>query len=535
MAPPEDPETEFGASAHSPLQHHRLPLPKGRGCKSGRGLPLQQRKLYRNLARQTPRVQGLTFDHNQIRWISYWKNDQNKQVQKHFPVSRHGFLGARKLALEERNRVMGWPLDKDEAAEAIASLKIDPSVPCFLDGESPMHSEGVAEDGSAAEDFSCGGPPRLDSRLALPSEVDEEGEVEQSDAQTETPESGCCFSDFGFVPSLKRQPPLSLSCGASTHAAFGAKRHAGVSAAAGFSLDRTSLEEGCCASLSHTGGTTAEAILGSPYAPPPRDLANAALPRGAKAANSSSQSCAAAAASSSATGSCFPKTASSSAPCGSSSLCEETALRGGPSSEEAAAAVEDFLARTWTRSTTAADCGGGDRRGSLAGRLTSLASCAFEENEIGGTATAGESSPQPHHAHGLGGVSSGSAQASLSQSCGASSLSLLGSVAAVLEEGGVATSPLLCGLSDAPGLKDTSGEIDAGKALGIGAEDSAAANASAAPGVVETEMIDADALGGEFSVEVRPSRRGLVKEAGLVFEGRVGAWVNYCLVRFSCL
>lgn len=33
-----------------------------------RGLPLHQRKLYRHFARQTPRVQGLTFDHNQIRW-----------------------------------------------------------------------------------------------------------------------------------------------------------------------------------------------------------------------------------------------------------------------------------------------------------------------------------------------------------------------------------------------------------------------------------------------------------------------------------
>ncbi|KAL8424439.1 hypothetical protein Efla_001041 [Eimeria flavescens] len=116
---------------------------RGRGCKIGRGLPLQQRKAYRNLARQTPRVQGLTFDHNQIRWISYWKNEQNKQVQKHFPVSRYGFLGARRLALEERNRIMGRPPDADEAAEAIANLKIDPSIPCFLEWNSPSQHEEV--------------------------------------------------------------------------------------------------------------------------------------------------------------------------------------------------------------------------------------------------------------------------------------------------------------------------------------------------------------------------------------------------------
>lgn len=98
---------------------------KIKGCRNVRGLPLHQRKLFRNLARQTPRVQGLTFDHNQIRWISYWKNEQNKQVQKHFPVSRYGFFGARKLALEERNRVQGWPLDTDEASMAIERLKVD--------------------------------------------------------------------------------------------------------------------------------------------------------------------------------------------------------------------------------------------------------------------------------------------------------------------------------------------------------------------------------------------------------------------------
>ncbi|KAL8445489.1 hypothetical protein Emed_005570 [Eimeria media] len=104
----------------------RSPPPtKVKGCRNVRGLPLHQRKLFRNLARQTPRVQGLTFDHNQIRWISYWKNEQNKQVQKHFPVSRFGFFGARKLALEERNRVQGWPLDTDEAASAIEKLKVD--------------------------------------------------------------------------------------------------------------------------------------------------------------------------------------------------------------------------------------------------------------------------------------------------------------------------------------------------------------------------------------------------------------------------
>ncbi|KAL8271520.1 hypothetical protein Esti_004555 [Eimeria stiedai] len=118
-------------------------LTRGRGCKIGRGLPLQQRKAYRNLARQTPRVQGLTFDHNQIRWISYWKNEQNKQVQKHFPVSRYGFLGARRLALEERNRIMGRPPDADEAAEAIANLKVDPSIPCFLEWNSPSQHEEV--------------------------------------------------------------------------------------------------------------------------------------------------------------------------------------------------------------------------------------------------------------------------------------------------------------------------------------------------------------------------------------------------------
>ncbi|KAL8436572.1 hypothetical protein ACSSS7_001604 [Eimeria intestinalis] len=104
----------------------RTPAPtKVKGPRIVRGLPLHQRKLFRNLARQTPRVQGLTFDHNQIRWISYWKNEQNKQVQKHFPVSRFGFFGARKLALEERNRVQGWPLDTDEAATAIEKLKVD--------------------------------------------------------------------------------------------------------------------------------------------------------------------------------------------------------------------------------------------------------------------------------------------------------------------------------------------------------------------------------------------------------------------------
>lgn len=99
--------------------------PKGKGTRTVRGLPLHQRKLFRNLARQTPRVQGLTFDHNQIRWISYWKNDQNKQVQKHFPVSRFGFFGARQLALEERNRVQGWPRGSDEASDQIAKLKAD--------------------------------------------------------------------------------------------------------------------------------------------------------------------------------------------------------------------------------------------------------------------------------------------------------------------------------------------------------------------------------------------------------------------------
>lgn len=113
--------------------------PKGKGTRTVRGLPLHQRKLFRNLARQTPRVQGLTFDHNQIRWISYWKNDQNKQVQKHFPVSRFGFFGARQLALEERNRVQGWPRGSDEASDQIAKLKADVA---GFDGEVCFDFEG---------------------------------------------------------------------------------------------------------------------------------------------------------------------------------------------------------------------------------------------------------------------------------------------------------------------------------------------------------------------------------------------------------
>lgn len=128
---------------------------RGRGCKIGRGLPLQQRKAYRNLARQTPRVQGLTFDHNQIRWISYWKNEQNKQVQKHFPVSRYGFLGARRLALEERNKIMGKPPGADEAAEAIANLKVDPSIPCFIDYHSPNQSEDLQTGETEEEAITC--------------------------------------------------------------------------------------------------------------------------------------------------------------------------------------------------------------------------------------------------------------------------------------------------------------------------------------------------------------------------------------------
>lgn len=58
-----------------------------------------ERNLYRNLAKRLPRVRGLTFDSSQIRWISYWRNEQGKQVQKHFPVSKYGFNEARKLAL----------------------------------------------------------------------------------------------------------------------------------------------------------------------------------------------------------------------------------------------------------------------------------------------------------------------------------------------------------------------------------------------------------------------------------------------------
>ncbi|KFH04738.1 AP2 domain transcription factor AP2XII-9 [Toxoplasma gondii MAS] len=154
---PQDPQLPTGASSpkrgtagarkarrRSPKAPRRSPQ-AGRASKTGsgaaggtsrpvRGLPLQQRKLYRHFARQTPRVQGLTFDHNQIRWISYWKNDQGRQIQRHFPVSRHGFLEARRLALEERNRILGWPLHTDEAAEAIEALKAaaDPFVQQLL-------------------------------------------------------------------------------------------------------------------------------------------------------------------------------------------------------------------------------------------------------------------------------------------------------------------------------------------------------------------------------------------------------------------
>ena len=108
------------ASADAAAEQEARPKP----ARTGRGLPLRERKVYRNLARYTPRVQGLTFDHNQIRWISYWKNEQNKQVQKHFPVSRFGFFGARLMALEERNRIQGWPLFADEAFHLIEGLKI---------------------------------------------------------------------------------------------------------------------------------------------------------------------------------------------------------------------------------------------------------------------------------------------------------------------------------------------------------------------------------------------------------------------------
>ncbi|CDJ60366.1 Chromosome III, complete sequence, related [Eimeria maxima] len=108
------------ASADASPEQEARPKP----TRTGRGLPLRERKVYRNLARYTPRVQGLTFDHNQIRWISYWKNEQNKQVQKHFPVSRFGFFGARLMALEERNRIQGWPLFADEAFHLIEGLKI---------------------------------------------------------------------------------------------------------------------------------------------------------------------------------------------------------------------------------------------------------------------------------------------------------------------------------------------------------------------------------------------------------------------------
>ncbi|KNG77000.1 hypothetical protein PFMG_03229 [Plasmodium falciparum IGH-CR14] len=67
------------------------------------GIPLNERKYYRILAKQMKKIQGLTFDHNQIRWIAYWKNENNKQIQKHFPVCKFGFHEARQLALEFRN------------------------------------------------------------------------------------------------------------------------------------------------------------------------------------------------------------------------------------------------------------------------------------------------------------------------------------------------------------------------------------------------------------------------------------------------
>ncbi|SCM01671.1 transcription factor with AP2 domain(s), putative [Plasmodium chabaudi chabaudi] len=67
------------------------------------GIPLNERKYYRVLAKQMVKIQGLTFDHNQIRWIAYWKNENNKQIQKHFPVCKYGFYKARQLALEFRN------------------------------------------------------------------------------------------------------------------------------------------------------------------------------------------------------------------------------------------------------------------------------------------------------------------------------------------------------------------------------------------------------------------------------------------------
>ncbi|EUD64836.1 hypothetical protein C922_04783 [Plasmodium inui San Antonio 1] len=67
------------------------------------GIPLNERKYYRMLAKQMIKIQGLTFDHNQIRWIAYWKNENNKQIQKHFPVCKYGFYKARHLALEFRN------------------------------------------------------------------------------------------------------------------------------------------------------------------------------------------------------------------------------------------------------------------------------------------------------------------------------------------------------------------------------------------------------------------------------------------------
>lgn len=75
------------------------------------GIPLNERKYYRVLAKQMVKIQGLTFDHNQIRWIAYWKNENNKQIQKHFPVCKYGFYKARQLALEFRNSKIN---EKDE-------------------------------------------------------------------------------------------------------------------------------------------------------------------------------------------------------------------------------------------------------------------------------------------------------------------------------------------------------------------------------------------------------------------------------------
>ncbi|KJP88386.1 hypothetical protein AK88_02002 [Plasmodium fragile] len=88
------------------------------------GIPLNERKYYRVLAKQMVKIQGLTFDHNQIRWIAYWKNENNKQIQKHFPVCKYGFYKARQLALEFRNSKFS-PGSQAVSMQAVAISEVD--------------------------------------------------------------------------------------------------------------------------------------------------------------------------------------------------------------------------------------------------------------------------------------------------------------------------------------------------------------------------------------------------------------------------